>query len=60
MDHQASASSMFTQSQGDETVRYSKEEWEQHRPVIQGMYPLNGMNARGIVAFLKDRGFVVT
>jgi ABC-type taurine transport system substrate-binding protein len=51
---------MFTQSQGDETVRYSKEEWEQHRPVIQGMYPLNGMNARGIVAFLKDRGFVVT
>jgi len=48
------------QAQQDETIRYSREEWEQHRAVVQGMYPLKGMNLKGIVAFLReDRGFVV-
>jgi hypothetical protein len=46
--------------QRNETVRYSREEWDQYRPFIEGMYPLKGMNLKAISAFLKeDLGFVV-
>jgi len=61
MNHlEASASSMLPPPQRDETVRYSKEEWGHHRPFIEGMYPLRGMNLKRIANALKeDRGFVV-
>jgi hypothetical protein len=61
MDHlEAPASSMLPPPQRKETVRYSKEEWDRHRPIVEGMYPLKGMHLKGIIAFLKeDRGFIV-
>ena len=60
MDHlEAPASSMLSPPQHNETIRYSKEEWEQHRPLIEGMYPLKGMGLKAIIACLKEeRGFV--
>lgn len=61
MNHlEAGASSMLPPPQRDETVRYSQEEWNIHRPTIEGLYPLKGMSLKAIVAFLKEeRGFVV-
>jgi len=61
MDHlEAPASAMLPPPQRDETIRYSKGEWEQHRPLIEGMYPLKGIGLKAIIACLKeDRGFVV-
>jgi hypothetical protein len=61
MDHlEAAASSMLPPPQHGETVRYSQEEWNRHRPIIEGMYPLKGMYLKAIIAFLKeDRGFVI-
>jgi hypothetical protein len=61
MDHQdAPASSMLPPPKRDETVRYKKEEWDQHRPVLEGMNSLKGMNLKAIAAVLKEeRDFVV-
>ncbi|PMD66482.1 uncharacterized protein K444DRAFT_606790 [Hyaloscypha bicolor E] len=61
MDHQdAPASSMLPPPKRVETVRYKKEEWDQNRPIIEGMYTLKGMNLKAIAAVLKEeRDFVV-
>ncbi len=61
MDHlEAAASSMLPPPQRDETVRHSQEEWNRHRPIIEGMYPLKGMSLKAIISFLKeDRGLVI-
>jgi Clr5 domain len=61
MDHlEAAASSMLPPPQSNETARYTKEEWEQHRAIVEGMYPIKGMHLQGIIEFLKEhRGFVV-
>jgi hypothetical protein len=60
MDHLEAAASSMLPPQRDETVRYSQEEWNRHRPIIEGMYPLKGMCLKAIIAFLKeDRGFVI-
>jgi Clr5 domain len=61
MDHlEAAASSMLPPPQREETVRYSQEEWNQHRPIIEGMYPLKGIRLKDIISFLKeDKGFVI-
>jgi hypothetical protein len=61
MDHlEAAASPMLPPPQRNETVRYSQEEWNRHRPIIEGMYPLKGMCLKAIIDFLKeDRGFVI-
>lgn len=56
----ATASPNALPTQRHETVRYSKEEWEQYRPIVEGIYPLKGMDLKGIAAFIRDdRGFVV-
>lgn len=58
---EAPASSMFAPPQREEAIRYTKEEWEEQRDVVEGMYPMKGMTLRSIVGYLKeDRGFIVT
>ena len=45
----------------EETRRYSKEEWEAQRPIIEGMYPLKGITLSSIASFLEqERGFIAT
>ncbi len=57
---EAAASSMLPLPQSNETVLYNKEEWERHRAIIEGMYPMKGMYLKGIIGFLKEHhGFVV-
>ena len=42
------------------TRRYSKEEWNAQRDFITGMYHIETITVKKVVAMLEDRGFVVT
>jgi hypothetical protein len=56
---EAPASSMSPLAQFEETIRYSKEEWDAQRPVVEGMYHLKGITLEAIVATLKENGGLV-
>jgi hypothetical protein len=54
MDEEGASSPMFPPefpAQKLETRRYSKEEWNLQRPIIEGMYPLKGMTLRVLQIF---------
>jgi len=37
-----------------------KEQWQQHREIIEAMYVMPGVTAKGIIMMLKTHDFVVT